>query len=170
MSEHKPTPRPTNVDQLKERVAELTAQGKSQKEIALALGISRGTAYRAQKALGLTARPAPPSPEQVKRLLDNGRSWRAAAVELGTSTHVVRYIAEQNGLRRKAIPIPAKLVEDILAHKDYALGLSRKYRTDYKKTLALVHLILGCGPLTPGRTLLPLDSPWPRVNPRKGTK
>jgi Homeodomain-like domain len=153
---------------LMRQVAAHLANGKSQKQIATWCRVHRNTIYRIQKILGLTARPEPPSPEQVKRLLDRGNGWRKAAAKLGTSEHVVRYIAEQNGFRRKPTAIPARLVEDILAHKDYALGLSRKYHTDYKRVLALVHDTLGCGRLTPGKTLLPLDSPWPRVKPRKG--
>lgn len=174
VSERKPTARPTRKRKprinlaLERQIASLTCAGKSQKAISVWLGIPRGKVYRYQKHAGLAARPTPPSPEQVKRLLDRGNGWRKAAAELGCSEHVVRYVAEQNGFRRKARPIPAQLIADILAHKDYGRTLAKQYRVNYKKTLALVHATLDCGPLIPGRTQLPLDSTWPRVKAKEG--
>ena len=160
---------------LKRQIAALTCAGHSQKAISVWLGIHRNRVYRYQKHAGLTAWQTIPTKAEEKRiltLLQSGKSRKEVQQVTGAAEWAVRRIAEANHtplVFRRPKPIPAiilaKLTADILARRDYAAALARKYRLPLERVLALVHEILGCERLTTGRTREPLSSPYPQKWP-----
>jgi hypothetical protein len=155
---------------MKRRIAKLTPT-TTQRDIGLLLGVHRNTVHRAQRELGLTARPPRPSTRAILDLVDSGLSHAKTAKALGTAGHIVRYVCEKNNRRpgrHRPKPISeAKMqavMNDILSGLYPGTEISRQNNFCYKKTMKLIHQVRQCERFI-GNSKIPLDSYFPQKWP-----
>jgi hypothetical protein len=159
---------------LEAQIRRFTEAGKSQKEIAILTGTSRGTVHRRQKAMGLCPPYRGPrlSPERsqaarVLELLRRGDSWRQICNELKVRESSVRRIAKENNIRRVTqwdlVPpvMQAKILEEIRERRNFGVDLAYKYGVSYKLILRLAHRELACPKFRSGYGE-PLSSNFPQ--------
>ena len=168
----------------RQKIEQLTRSGKRQAEIASLLGIHRNSVYRAQKELGLSAKPhGPRSPMPTKdqearilELLSTGVGTSRIAEQLGLRCHAVRCVSKKHGFRHKRGPGQrhrlssvkrAKILDEIQGRQNHALSIAHKYRTSYKLVLKLAHEMLACPRFRSGYGE-PLASNFPQRHFRKG--
>ena len=154
--------------ELREKIVELRKQGKSCQEIADTFAVHYNTVFRYLRRAGLT-KTRVPKDRVVKLLMVRPRlTYKKIGEMVGLCKGRIREIAHANGLgRRTGIPenVRVELVQDILAHRDYAAALARKYRVPYKRVLELAKEVLHCSELVSGTPKTPLISYGPQLNP-----
>ncbi len=179
-------------DEEKQRIRELTAEGKTQLEIANALGWRgspmplRNRVYRWQKQMDLTLPwrgPRSPvlTPEEEKQVLallkaDVGTGRIAAKLNL--RPYLVRKFAEEHGFGRKptqwnSLPsaVREKILEEIRGRQNFGVDLAEKYAAyiGYKAILKVARETLNCPKFRPSRsTSGPLTSDWPQKHHPRG--
>lgn len=148
--------------EIAKRVLKLWRTGKRQNEIAAELRISRSSAYRYQKALGLHAWQGITETQEAKiaELLFE-RRWGTSRIasylsdgKNRVSEHQVLLVKRKlNFQRRKGEPgyryrmsgaQSLRLIGDILDRTASAAALARRHRTSHKKVLKLAHSLLRC--------------------------
>jgi predicted transcriptional regulator len=139
-----------------------------QKQIAVLTGVHRNSVYRTQREFGLRARPQRPSTAAILDLLRRGVSRYRTAKALGTTESVVRYIAENNNLKPGHHPRPFTaeqahgIMQDIFSGLYSGVAISKRTKTDYKKTMRIIHEVRACSRFLGGITPIPLDSYFPQ--------
>lgn len=167
----------------KARIAELTAAGKHQTEIARALRWyspgARNKVGRVQAELGLSLkRHGPRCPSlseaektEVLRLLPT-MGYQKVAARLNLREHAVRQLARQNGFGRRPLSkwallppeIQAKVIEEIKLRTNFVTQIAAKYGLCYKFTLKLAHGVRGTTAFELGCAGPPMESPLPQLH------
>lgn len=173
---------------MQEQIRALTLDGKQEREIADIVGVHRNTVYRAQKQMGLTLnRPGfrgriltDNQKAEVLALLKSGWGTSRIGRHLGCGEHQVRLVVKKFKFRRKPGEVGcryhlssakrARIVEDILQRRDFALNIALKHHVAYKIVLALAKQTLGCPGLRCGYGQPPLSSNFPQKNHRNSLK
>jgi hypothetical protein len=157
--------------ELKEKIRELTAAGESQQEIGRALKISRGSVYRAQKALGVSLPKLGPRKKEmdltagkkaeVLALLRSGTmSPRQIVDKLKVPHRAVRLLAEQHAIHRKKGNVPwmdrvspelrEKVLEEIRARSNYGTDIAQKFSVPPSVVYELARAEHGVAQFRPG--------------------
>jgi transposase len=170
---------------IEEKIRELTAAGKQQKEIALALSWPRNRVYRWQRKMGLSGkRPGlrgriltEAQEAEILALLKAGWGSSKIGKHLGVGEHQARLVVKKFNFRRKPGEpgyryhlSPAKLqkiTDEILEHRNFGTHLADKYRTSYKLILKLAHELLACPRFRSGYGEPALSSNFPQKRHRR---
>lgn len=163
-----------------QKIVELTRSGWRQKDIASELGMHRNTVYRAQHKSGLAAfvrQTLTESQEKkVLELLETGMGTVRIAEELGLRQSAVRNFARTNRFHHKCGPGQryhlsrakhAKILNEIINHRNPALTIADKYDVSYKLILRMARKALNCERFRSGYGF-PLTSHFPQKEFRKG--
>jgi transposase len=170
-------------DQIR-KIADLTPAGWRQKEIASELGLHRNRVYYWQKKMGLSLdHPGIPCPaltesqeKKVLELLETGAGTVRISKELGLRERAVRNFAKNNHFRHKRGPGQryrlspakrAKILDEIINHRNPALTIAHKYSVSYKLVLRMARAALNCERFRCGYGRPPLASHFPQKDYRK---
>lgn len=155
----------------KRQIAKLSAQGRSQTDIARAMHITRPTVELNLKKLGLPTRVPLLHQEKILALLTKGVERRKIARSLGVSYRKVYAFAREHGFARaKRQPLSSErmawLCDDVANRRGSAASLAKKYSVPYKLVLQLAHSMLECERFLPIRQP-PLSSYFPMKDLRR---